>query len=272
MRKSIVILILSIMSLAAIYAEETRTFESEVSYLATCIKDTVTNKVLTDTFKLRFDGNKALFYNVETFAEDSLKHNDLTAWQKAIGSALTRKQRADKANRPYYILADLQQKTYIFKDRIGTNSFSYTDSLPAFNWQLKSEYKDIAGHRCAKAIGKYMGRTYEAWYATDIPTHVGPWKFYGLPGLVLSVYDVQHQYSFTFIDMQPCHGDIVLFPSKSFKTTKEKFLKEYAVYQNDPIAYYNDHAIIKISFGKAGNDFEKEIKNDNRHRPMEILK
>ena len=72
--------------------------------------------------------------------------------------------------------------------------------------------------------------------------------------------------------MQPCHGDIVLFPSKSFKTTKEKFLKEYAVYQNDPIAYYNDHAIIKISFGKAGNDFEKEIKNDNRHRPMEILK
>ncbi len=272
MRKSVITLILSIMSLGASQAEETRSSALEISYLTTCIKDTVTNKVLTDTFKLRFDAHKALFYNVETFTEDSLRHNDLTAWQKALSNALTRKQRANKANRPYYILADLQQKTYIFKDKIGTNSFSYTDSLPTFNWQLKSEYRDIAGHRCAKAIGKYMGRTYEAWYATDIPTHVGPWKFYGLPGLVMSVYDTQHQYSFTFIDMQPCHGDIVLFPSKSFKTTKEKFLKEYAVYQNDPIAYYNDHAIIKISFGKAGNDFEKEIKNDNRHRPMEILK
>jgi len=30
--------------------------------------------------------------------------------------------------------------------------------------------------------------------------------------------------------------------------------------------------MIKINFGKAGNDFEQEIKNDNRHRLMEILK
>ena len=260
------------MSLAAIYAEETRTFESEVSYLATCIKDTVTNKVLTDTFKLRFDGNKALFYNVETFAEDSLRHNDLTAWQKALSNALTRKQRANKANRPYYILADLQQKTYIFKDKIGTNSFSYTDSLPAFNWQLKSEYRDIAGHRCAKAIGKYMGRTYEAWYATDIPTHVGPWKFYGLPGLVMSVYDTQHQYSFTFIDMQPCRGDVALFPSSTFKTTKEKFLKEYALYLNDPVAYYATRAVVRIEFNKPNATLPKKWKNESRHRPMEILK
>lgn len=272
MRKSAILFILSTMLLIAIHAEETHSSALEISYLATSIKDTVTNKVLTDTFKLRLDANKALFYNIETFIEDSLRHNDLTAWQKGISNALTRKQRENKANRPYYILIDLQQKTYIFKDNIGTNSFYYTDSLPTFNWQIKSEYKNIAGHRCAKAIGKYMGRTYEAWYATDIPTRVGPWKFYGLPGLVMSVYDTQHQYSFTFIDMLPCHGAITLFPNKSFRTTKEKFLKEYAIYQSDPIAYYKDLSVTRISFGKAGNDFEQEIKNNNRHRPMEILR
>lgn len=116
-----------------------------------------------------------------------------------------------------------------------------------------------------------MGRTYEAWFATDITACLGPWKFYGLPGLVMSVYDTHRQYTFTFIDMQPCKGDVALFPSRTFKTTKEKFLKEYATYQSDPIAYYATRSLTRISFGAPDSQLVQEIKNNNRHHPMEIL-
>ena len=252
-------------------AQEKSPATTEVSYLVSCINDTVEGKVLTDTFRLRFNDSKALFYRVDDFISDSTKLNDADAWARDVNKTLTRKKRNDKTGMCYYILTDLQGKTYVYKDRIGTNAFRYTDSLPNFNWKILPEQKTIAGHKCAKAVGKYMGRTYEAWYATDIPERLGPWKFNGLPGLVMAVYDTRRQYTFTFIDMQACNGDVALFPSRAFKTTKEKFLKEYATYQSDPIAYYATRSLTRISFGTPDSQLVQEIKNNNRHHPMEIL-
>ena len=212
-----------------------------------------------------------MFYSKETFRDDSLRYNDKESWLKEGSLTLKKKQRANKAGMSYYVLTDLKLRTYTYKDKIGLNAFRYTDSLPTFNWQILPEHKNIAGHKCTKAVGKYMGRTYEAWFATDITACLGPWKFYGLPGLVMSVYDTHRQYTFTFIDMQPCKGDVALFPSRTFKTTKEKFLKEYATYQSDPIAYYATRSLTRISFGAPDSQLVQEIKNNNRHHPMEIL-
>ena len=252
-------------------AQEKSPATTEVSYLVTCINDTVEGKVLTDTFRLRFNDSKALFYRVDDFISDSTRLNDADTWARDVNKTLTKKKRNDKTGMRYYILTDLQEKTYVYKDHIGTNAFRYTDSLPTFNWKILPEHKNIAGHKCTKAVGKYMGRTYEAWFATDITACLGPWKFYGLPGLVMSVYDTHRQYTFTFIDMQPCKGDVALFPSRTFKTTKEKFLKEYATYQSDPIAYYATRSLTRISFGAPDSQLVQEIKNNNRHHPMEIL-
>ena len=254
------------------HAQDALPATTEVTYLATCIKDTVAGKVLSDTFRLRFNDDKALFYSVDKFTNDSIKFNNIDAWAKQVDRALTKGSRENKAGRCYYVLTDLNEGTYIYIDEIGMNIFRYTDSLPTFNWKILPERKTIAGHKCTKAMGKYMGRTYEAWYATDIPTRVGPWKFYGLPGLVMSVYDTQHQYNFTFIDMQPCRGEVALFPSSTFKTTKEKFLKEYDLYLNDPVAYYATRAVVRIEFNKPNATLPKKWKNESRHRPMEILK
>ena len=46
------------------------------------------------------------------------------------------------------------------------------------------------------------GRNYHAWFAPEIPLNEGPWKFNGLPGLILEVYDTQDHYHFTLIGMQ----------------------------------------------------------------------
>ena len=156
---------------------------TEVTYLATCIKDTVAGKVLSDSFRLRFNDDKALFYSVDKFTNDSIKFNNIDAWAKQVDKALVKGSQENKAGRCYYVLTDLNEGTYIYIDEIGMNIFRYTDSLPAFNWKILPEHKTIAGHKCTKAVGKYMGRTYEVWYTADIPVRVGPWKFYGLPGL-----------------------------------------------------------------------------------------
>lgn len=57
-------------------------------------------------------------------------------------------------------------------------------------------------YTCVKATAKFRGRTYEAWFASDIPIFNGPWKFGGLPGLILSLTDSKNEYHFECIGIE----------------------------------------------------------------------
>ncbi|MGH2665119.1 GLPGLI family protein [Flavobacterium sp.] len=57
------------------------------------------------------------------------------------------------------------------------------------NWELIDEQKVIGNFQCSKAICSFRGRDYTAWYANSIPVVFGPWKFNGLPGLIVEIYD-----------------------------------------------------------------------------------
>lgn len=75
---------------------------------------------------------------------------------------------------------------YIFED----------DNLPQ-QWTIISDsVKTILGYTCQKATCSYRGRNYEAWYNPDLPVNAGPWKFSGLPGLIMSVQDTKGHYTF----------------------------------------------------------------------------
>ncbi|QZE13772.1 GLPGLI family protein [Halosquirtibacter laminarini] len=65
------------------------------------------------------------------------------------------------------------------------------------SWNLE-EAKDttIMGHPCSLATCNYAGRDYRAWYTLDIPISFGPYKFDGLPGLVMRVEDTKKQHVF----------------------------------------------------------------------------
>lgn len=60
-----------------------------------------------------------------------------------------------------------------------------------FNWELKDGQKEILGYQCKRATVLFRGREFEAWYTTAIPVQNGPYKFHGLPGLILEVKTTQ---------------------------------------------------------------------------------
>ncbi len=56
-------------------------------------------------------------------------------------------------------------------------------------WKITNETKKIGSFNAKKATLNFRGRTFIAWFSTEIPVPFGPWKIRGLPGLVLEAYD-----------------------------------------------------------------------------------
>lgn len=75
------------------------------------------------------------------------------------------------------------------------------EEAPVFNWNITSETKTLGNRQVQKATTAFRGRQYVAWFAPDIPLSLGPWKFSGLPGLILEVHDTENLFSFEAISI-----------------------------------------------------------------------
>ena len=132
--------------------------------------------------------------------------------------------------------------------QIKDNSFSEEniyalDNFQDFKWKIeKGNSKEILGFKCYKATGNYRGRIYTAWFTPDISTDIGPWKFRGLPGLILQVSDSDNFYTFQAIKISLNKLLTTKLSQKfsfKFPEQKEKFV-DYKVYILKENEYISD--------------------------------
>ena len=106
--------------------------------------------------------------------------------------------------------------------------YQYSEELPIQKWNLHDETITIAGHLCRKATCRFRGRNFVAWYATDISVSNGPWKFGGLSGLILKLYDNDRYYVFECIKIE-FHAKkfpLFLFDEKRYQQTERTKLRQ----------------------------------------------
>lgn len=72
------------------------------------------------------------------------------------------------------------------------------EQLPLMQWELRAGHKQFDGYQANEAYCQFRGRKYQAWYIPAIPTMAGPWKFNGLPGLIVEVKDEDNAVLFNF--------------------------------------------------------------------------
>ena len=75
-----------------------------------------------------------------------------------------------------------------------------------FDWHLLDGDSIVCGYPCHKATTTFRGRTWTVWYTLDLPYSDGPWKFCGLPGLVLYAYDSEDKFRFNCIGIEKGDG------------------------------------------------------------------
>ena len=134
----------------------------------------------------------------------------------------------------YTIVKDHRTKTLSYYDRVFTDRYVYPDTID-IGWKLSDETKTVCGYTCRKATATFRRRAWTAWYATDIPVNDGPWKFGGLPGLILQIEDATRDQHFTAISIRtPTENISMRKRSEPFKTTRKRFNKQLNDYRSDP--------------------------------------
>lgn len=103
----------------------------------------------------------------------------------------------------------------------GTHKYVQEKNIN-FNWTVTNETKKIGNFTCNKAKIFFRGRNYTVWFTKEIPASFGPWKFNGLPGLILEAYDTDKELYIYFKSLQ--------YPTNKFN---------------------------RVNFIKKGNEYEK---------------
>ena len=92
-----------------------------------------------------------------------------------------------------------------YEDKVMPSFLQYDEDINIFKWQLTNLIDTIGDYVTHCAYTNYGGRHWVAWYSTDIPINDGPYKFRGLPGLIIRLYDDKKHYVFDMVSME--HSD-----------------------------------------------------------------
>lgn len=132
-----------------------------------------------------------------------------------------------------FVYKDFKNKKLEVGDDIAVKFYLISDTLANFKWKIGKEQKKILNYNCTKATTTFRGRSYEAWFTDDIAISNGPWKFCGLPGLIVTVNDVNSVFSYklTGINLKANFDPAILSIPKTYAKDKaishQAFMKSF---------------------------------------------
>jgi GLPGLI family protein len=119
-------------------------------------------------------------------------------------------------------------------DKIVMDDYYYREKKATRQWVLKEDSLNICGYSCNKAECAFDGRKWTVWYAPEIPISDGPWKLYGLPGLILKAVDATGVHTFEATNIRNSKLKIYLLKDyDQLKIKKKTFISKRDLYETN---------------------------------------
>lgn len=119
---------------------------------------------------------------------------------------------------------DRKSQTISVREKMMNEYVVTTEKDPVINWIISDETRRIQNYDCKKATAHFRGRDYTAWFTTDVPIVAAPWKFFGLPGLLMDIEDDRHQVKIYVEKIEyPATEKVPGFVASGTKITMEKY-------------------------------------------------
>ena len=217
--------------------------------------DSASTEVRKANYYLDINPDETFYYERPFFVGDSIeKASGLRIFSGKVTDLMSKKIKTNQ-----YTLYSIQSyDIYQLKDE------------PKISWKIEKETKTSSNLQLQKATAKFGGRNWIAWFSKDIPFHEGPYKFHGLPGLIVEIYDDKKNYQFSLNKSENfTETQFISF----YKNAKARGVEiPYSKYQSMLLSYYQD----PIKFINSGqieiNEEHKLGLDDGRviYKPEEL--
>lgn len=218
-------------------------------------------EIKTENAYLDINGDKSIFYGEKRLQRDSL----FSRARQTKSFNFDRSQMENlRSNLDFIIEKDSKTGIKTFKARIARDQYSYDEDRP-MDWKILNETAKIGDYKTQKAETQFAGRTWYAWFTTDIPIQNGPYLFSGLPGLIVKVEDSKDDYSFDLKESKKIK-EIGSFEQRgnTIAIKRTAFVKQQNQFKKDPIA--------AMSNSGRGGGFRAEMDPNQRKEIENRLK
>lgn len=155
-------------------------------------EDVTSREYKNDLIYLDIGREASHCYSIYAYYRDSVQSALLN---KGIGGMAVGAQTSELRRGVEYVMAkQYKSRTLSVSDIVMVGHYVYNEPIPAIDWQITQETSTILSYPCRKATAQFRGRSWIAWFTTEIPLSEGPWQFGGLPGLILQLEDTQKHY------------------------------------------------------------------------------
>ena len=178
------------------------------------------------------------FYSYQKFKMDSLASIDVEK-QKYNDSETINTKNIYRGKINYTVSKVYPTfKTY-FKTFMGANEYKVSDDRKPV-WKILPEREKIGEFSTQKAETEMYGRKWTAWFSSDIPIQDGPYKFHGLPGLMLKLSDKSNSHIFELkgitknLKKKPLKSDPRIIAPAEVAINQKQYQKIFLELRNDP--------------------------------------
>ncbi|WP_213279724.1 GLPGLI family protein [Chryseobacterium indologenes] len=202
-------------------------------------------EVKSDVMLLDIDKNGSKYYSREKFVADSTMKADIAKQMKGgFGGSINIKRNMKPGTTYSTVTKKYPDYSVSFSENIGNTTYKMPEDQKP-EWKILPEKQKIGEYNTQKATTNFGGRSWTAWFSTDIPFQDGPYKFYGLPGLIVKVEDKTGSHIMTLIgnkkteaaseeDVQIPGLTTIGIGGKEIEINKKQFKKAWKDYLTDP--------------------------------------
>lgn len=211
------------------------------SYQYQFVKDTLNKQEITkELMNLDIVKEGSVFYSRDVYVSDSIMNAYFENQIKTTGSmnvdAKIMSQR--KGTVRYRIIKDYPDFKIASVLNIGIDYYKVSDDRKLI-WKILPDRQKIGDFNTQKATTEFAGRKWEAWFSSELPFQDGPYKFHGLPGLIIKLEDrtKTHQFELVgvskFIPTSEKTSEFIL-KNRVIEINQKQYKKLFLENRNDP--------------------------------------
>lgn len=236
------------------------------------------DEVKKEMMALDINSKGSTYQSMQKIVADSTMKAQINKMMASGGGNLSFNKRMNSGDIDYKVTKEYPDFKVFLHQRVSVDAYKIAENEKPV-WKILPDKQKIGEYNAQKATTDFGGRHWIAWFSEDLPFQDGPYKFFGLPGLIVKIEDKTNSHIMTLVankkiaeaeeqEVKP-QGNmrIIGMGGKEIEVSEDQFKKLWKNYVNDPAKNMREmmnqsNPNMKVVF-KVKTDDGKEITDPN---------